>query len=146
MSFLTADSPENINCLSTRGLFLRWDSLEKIGGFYPWLLPHYGSDYEFTMRAMRKGYQLRTDPGVYLIPNPVTTGVRNIADYTDLRRVVGDLFTKKSVVNPIYLTALVLLASPVRWIPSNLFRIWARAGRNIVKSIKEQIRKWKNHL
>ncbi|MEW6077399.1 MAG: glycosyltransferase [Thermodesulfobacteriota bacterium] len=141
MSFTAADSPENINCLSTRGLFLRWDSLEDIGGFYPRLLPHYGSDYEFTMRALRKGYHLLTDPDVYLIPNPVTTGVRNIAEDTDVQGVLKTLFAKKSVMNPIYLTAFVFLAFPVRWIPLNLFKIWARAGRNIFKSIKGQTRK-----
>jgi GT2 family glycosyltransferase len=58
--------PDEINCLSTRGLLLRADDLVAIGGFHTWLLPHYGSDYEFTIRARRRGFALISDPGFML--------------------------------------------------------------------------------
>jgi GT2 family glycosyltransferase len=50
---------EAANCASTHALFLRVADFLDIGGFHPVLLPHYGSDYEFTIRAWRKGYHIR---------------------------------------------------------------------------------------
>jgi len=47
--------PERIDHSTTRALFMRWTDLRIVGGFHPTLLPHYTSDYEFTMRAHRKG-------------------------------------------------------------------------------------------
>lgn len=54
LTFRQAKTKDEINCLSTRGLFLRVKDFKKIGGFYPKLLPHYLSDYEFTIRAYKK--------------------------------------------------------------------------------------------
>jgi GT2 family glycosyltransferase len=55
LTFEPASEPSEINCLTTRGLFLRWQDLQQIGGFYPRWLPHYLSDFEFTLRAHRRG-------------------------------------------------------------------------------------------
>lgn len=59
LRFNAARTPEEINCLPTRGLFLRWSDLQRAGGFRPRSLSHYLSDYEFTLRARRSGLQLR---------------------------------------------------------------------------------------
>lgn len=53
-----AADPQEINCLSTRGLLIRGKVFLELGGFRPWLLPHYLSDYAYTVRAFRKGYQM----------------------------------------------------------------------------------------
>ena len=66
MSFQETREPASINCLSTRGLFLRWDDMKIAGGFHPLLLPHYWSDYEYTIRAMRKGLKGVTTESVWL--------------------------------------------------------------------------------
>ena len=131
MSFAHAESPEAINCLSTRGLFMRWDVCMEIGGFYPLILPHYGSDYEFTIRAGRKGFALRTSPDVYIIPDLEATGIR------DASKVIGAkmLFSKKCTMNPVFLTSFILLAFPARWIPINLARVWVNAVRIITKKM-----------
>ena len=62
LTFEQASSAETMNCLPTRGLFLRMGDLRRIGGFHPRMLPHYLSDYEFTIRAHRKGFRLATYP------------------------------------------------------------------------------------
>jgi GT2 family glycosyltransferase len=129
MRFVDASAQEAINCLSTRGLFLRWDACEKIGGFYPCMLPHYGSDYEYTIRAGRKGYALRTSPDVYLVPDLLATGIHNAKELLNVKM----LFSKKCTMNPIYWSAFILLAFPLRWIPLNLVRVWANALRIIQK-------------
>jgi GT2 family glycosyltransferase len=51
LTFNQAKNKEEINCLSTRGLFLTVEDFLDIGGFHPVILPHYLSDYEFTIRA-----------------------------------------------------------------------------------------------
>lgn len=58
MRFSETKRPEDINCLPTRGLFMRWRDVQAVGGFKPRELPHYLSDYEFTHRAWRKGMKL----------------------------------------------------------------------------------------
>lgn len=52
-------SPNEIgNCASTRSLFFSIRTMKKIGGFHPIILPHYGSDYEWTIRAAKKGIDI----------------------------------------------------------------------------------------
>lgn len=111
------------NCLSTRGLFIRLGEALRIGGFRPKLLPHYLSDYEFTIRAHRKGLQIITDPNVKLIVNEDATGQR-VSDKSSLRAYLRSVFTKRSLPNPFYWTMFLLMACPVRYLPLNIYRVW----------------------
>lgn len=129
MHFVDAECQEAINCLPTRGLFLSWDACEMIGGFYPLVLPHYGSDYEFTIRAGRKGYALRTSPEIYLIPDLESTGVRNVANVVNIKM----LFSKRCTMNPVYWTSFILLSFPAYWIPINIARVWINAIKIMIK-------------
>ncbi len=129
--FRIADVPSEINCLPTRGLFLRWGDMRRIGGFRPRLLPHYFSDYEYTLRAHRLGYRCLTDPAVALRANAQTTG------FHDLDRLVGvefvrRLFSIKTPLNPLHRSAFVLLAAPVLAKLPALINVWARALLRIV--------------
>ena len=141
MAFSRATSPQEIACLSTRGLFLKWAVLEQIGGFYPRLLPHYGSDYEFTIRARRKGFNLRTSDNVCLTADLSATGVREIPEGTQFRDVLKQLFDKKSAMNPVYRTMFILLTCPGKWIPVHILKTWARAARHILKGLGGNRRK-----
>ena len=47
--------PERIDCASTRCLLFAYSNLTVSGSFRPGLLPHYLSDYEFTIRAGDEG-------------------------------------------------------------------------------------------
>lgn len=129
---------EKVNCLSTRGLFMRWGDLRRVGRFYPVLLPHYLSDYEFTMRAHRKGLKLLSSPSLVITANLEATGYRNL-DGIGFAQFLKRYFSKKSVGNPVYWTVFILLACPLRWIPLNVFRVWKIAVFTMLKSVGESI-------
>lgn len=141
-SFVNADEPEEINCLSTRGLFLTWNVLRQLGNFHPVMLPHYGSDYEFTMRAVKKSLEMKTVPEVFLIPDKSATGVREhqANSFADEIQV---MFSKRCVYNPVYRTSLILLALPVRFMPFNILRVWAGAVFQLSKILLKELAIWK---
>jgi GT2 family glycosyltransferase len=123
LTFEPAERPEDLNCLSTRGLFLRAEDFLTVGSFYPRLLPHFISDYEFTIRASRKGFKLMTDPTLQLWVNEETTWSRKFERepfLPSLRR----LFSKKSPSNPVVWTFFVALACPWKYKLLNWYRIW----------------------
>jgi GT2 family glycosyltransferase len=116
---------EDINCLSTRGLFLTVGDFLEIGGFHPVMLPHYLSDYEFTQRAHRKGFALTSDPAVFLRYDEKLTGIRTKDKDTIWLRLRSPL-SIRSTDNPFYWSSFVLLASPARYVPVNLLKVWWR--------------------
>lgn len=132
MSFQETKDPASINCLSTRGLFLRWDDMKIAGGFHPLLLPHYWSDYEYTIRAMRKGLKGVTTESVWLEANLTLSGNRDLSSFAGWR-FVRELFSTKCLLNPIYKSSFVILACPSRWVVQNLLRIWWQALTQIFR-------------
>lgn len=133
-SFDQAKNSGKINCLSTRGLLLRVEDFINLNGFYPRMLPHYGSDYEFTIRAFNKGMNLITDPSFRLWVDEQATGYHALnnlflADYFKY------IFSKKNVNNPFYRANLVLLACPWKWKIQNIFRVWYLTFRNIFSKL-----------
>lgn len=134
LTFELATSPDEVNCLATRGLFLRFSDLVSIGDFYPNILPHYLSDYEFTIRAYKKKFNLLVCPELKLWLDEDSTG---IADFSELR--VGDFFkkyfSKKSKTNPLFWSAFTILACPKTWIPINLARIWKGAAIKVTARV-----------
>jgi GT2 family glycosyltransferase len=122
------------NCFSTKGLFFRWEDFLKTGGFYPYLLPHHAADYEFTIRALRKGMKPMINPKLKIWLNELTTG------YYELPSEYGwqslqKLFSKKSALNPVTLTIFVLLSCPWQWKLINLLSIWKRATLQIFQFV-----------
>ena len=118
-------SDEKADCFSTRGLFLWARDFLNIGGFHPILLPHYLSDYEFTMRARRKGYALATSPSVHLRYNEELSGIREQSQPSALEYLRKNL-SIKSANNPVYWSCFILLAAPVRHMPRSLAVVWKR--------------------
>ena len=114
LQFRVVERLEDINCLSTMGLFLRVGDMVRIGGFHPKLLPHFTSDYEYTMRAYRKGFKLMTDPSVKLWVDEETTWNREAGEERFIESV-RRLFSKKSPVNPVVWMFFIGLACPWRW-------------------------------
>jgi GT2 family glycosyltransferase len=129
--FEIARGSQQINCLSSRGLFLRWTDVREVGGFHPEILPHYWSDLEYTWRAHRRGMACVTDPSVCLIANPKATGHHNLNDLTGFA-FLGRLFSVKTPTNPIYESSFVLLAAPLPLILLTLLRVWLVAAVKIV--------------
>lgn len=129
--FVITQNQEQINCFSTRGLFLRWGDFLEIGGFYPRLLPHHAADYEFTIRAIRKGLHPMTDKRLKIWINESTTGYYELPPehgWKSLRK----LFSKKSASNPITLTVFIALSCPWRWKVRNWLSVWKRALIQII--------------
>ena len=132
LTFNWRPPPEKINCFSTRGLFVRWEGIVRIGGFHPRILPHYLSDYEFTIRAHRKGLKLYTTPELKLWLDERTTGFHDFREKT-VWAYVRRLFSRKSTANPFYWTAFVILACPKQWIPFNVLRIWKNVASGVFR-------------
>jgi GT2 family glycosyltransferase len=134
-TFAVASSAEEVNCMSTRGLFMRVSDMREIGGFHPRLLPHYGSDYEYTMRAHRRGFALVSCPEVRLWDNEATTGIRSTegeSAWTLLRRI----FLKRNQQSPYYWSMFVLLACPPRYWLQNLARVWIGFARQLARAVR----------
>jgi len=123
--FEIANSPEEINCLSTRGLFLRLADIIEIGGFYPYLLPHYGSDYEFTIRAHRKSFRLCTSSDIPICPDTNQTGI-HIVSANKFSEYISKIFSKKFVDNPFYRSIFIFLTADKMYIPRLVIVVWVK--------------------
>lgn len=132
LTFREAQDPVAINCLSTRGLFMRWSDVKRVGAFHPFLLPHYLSDYEFTIRAIRRGVTPATTPSVWLRADHALTAARDINELVGWRFLRAYLSVKYPA-NPIYQTSFVVLVVPARWMLGNCIRIWRQAAQRIVR-------------
>jgi len=143
LSFRVALPGEEPNCLSTRGLFVRHVDIKKIGGFYTRLLPHYLSDYEYTIRAKKIGMLCETNNSVFLCPKLDATGYHEFNE-VNLIKFLRNYFSIKSAANPIYLSVFVILAVPRPWILLNLGRVWYQSvqmvARQVVVSMRSVLR------
>ena len=139
LAFKPSDDPDEIDCFSTRGLFLRLEDFLALGGFHTVLLPHYLSDYEFTLRAARRGFHLSTDPSVRLVADEVATGIRKL-DLSSAGAYLRSVISIKATKNPIYWTTFVLLASPRRWLARNLLQVWYRFGTGLLRAVRKPTR------
>lgn len=138
LSFRAATSADRINCLPTRGLFMTIADLLKIGDFYPRLLPHYMSDYEFTIRAHRKGLQLRSSSEILIRRDDGASGYRSFEGMS-FARFMRQFFSKKSVDNPVYRTAFIWLTNPFPYVLVNTLKVWGIALVCILKMLGHRI-------
>lgn len=125
------------NCCSTRSLFLRVSDMLSIGGFHPILLPHYSSDYEWTIRACRKkGYQVLCDESLKYFINEESTGINA---YDKMSR--HSVFSKRSVSNPFYKFSFIFLSTPLHLIPAAVFaqlRRYLQNAKTIFRILKRK--------
>jgi GT2 family glycosyltransferase len=133
LHFAIADSPDQINCLATQGLFAHWQDVRTVGGFHPRLLPHYLSDYEYTIRAHRLGFKCETSPELLIDLNRETTGFHTIEE-PSFAVFLRKFFSLKSPANPIYFSTFVWLACPKSMVIPNLFRVWRHAARTMARA------------
>jgi GT2 family glycosyltransferase len=141
LTFSHESSPEKINCLSTMGLFLKFSDLLRIGDFYPRFLPHYLSDYEYTIRAHRKGFSLYTTPELKLWNNETTTGPRKIKQL-GLIEFIKIYFSNRFPENPLTWSAFVILTYPKILIPYRLLLIWRTTLISILRQILDICRRY----
>ena len=122
-SFRQAAAGDIINCLATRCLFMHANTFKKSKGFHPKLLPHYLSDYEFTIRAHHHGTALAVAPDIHIRYDETTTGLQRF-EGRGRKEYLRWIFSIKNPINPIYLSTFLLLRCPLRWLPLNLMRVW----------------------
>lgn len=139
--FEIAKNGKVINCLSTRGLLMRYVDVLEIGEFRPKLLPHYGSDYEYTIRAYKKGFNLLTTSSFSLLINHNETGLHYLPN-GGLIEYLKNIFSKRYVENPIYRSTFVILTAPKKRILLLVFKIWKCTLFKIFFEIKDSI--WKS--
>ncbi|MDF1584665.1 MAG: glycosyltransferase [Methyloprofundus sp.] len=135
LSFRQAKDQSEINCLSTRGLFLNADDFKIIGGFYPKLLPHYLSDYEFTIRAFNKGFNLLTTDELHLKVNEETTGLHGIK-FERFKSYYKKFFSNRNASNPRHWMIFVLLTAPLPYKILNIFRVCLMGLKGVLHPFK----------
>lgn len=101
------------NCASTRALLMKAKVFKEIGGFHPVLLPHYASDYEYTIRAAKKGHRIISDKNLKYSFREDTTG-DNSHKNLSLKRIMS----KRSKLNPFYKLSFFLMIAPIYKIPN----------------------------
>jgi GT2 family glycosyltransferase len=127
-----------VNCLSTRGLLLDFESFRNSGGFRPRFLPHYLSDYEFTLRAHRRGIRLGTCERFWLKADLRTTGIRSTAG-AGIGDFLAMAFDNRHAENPFRLSLFVLLCCPWWSIPANLLRLWYGFSGQIMRAARNSL-------
>lgn len=100
------------NCASTRALGMYGKVFKELGGFHPILLPHYASDYEYTIRAHKKGHNIISDEGLSYTFSEETTG-----DNSHKNLSLKKIFSKRSKLNPFYKLSFFCMIVPVYRIP-----------------------------
>ena len=98
----------------------------KTGGMHPILLPQYMSDFEFTIRAYRKGIRLRSFPELTYTFDEKATGE---SEYEKL--TIKKMFSKRSNYNPFYRISFVLLSTPPAYLPVHLAHQLGRFAKKL---------------
>ncbi|HTP42250.1 MAG TPA: glycosyltransferase family 2 protein [Nitrospiria bacterium] len=103
---------DQVDVLPGRGTLIPVEVFNTIGGFNARILPHYGADYEFSIRARRAGFRLIVSHRARVYSRRAVTGY----DIPDKGRLsIGEsmtlLFSTKSKTNARYFLAYVWLCS-----------------------------------
>lgn len=106
--FELACSKKEINCFSTRSLFMRADEFLNCGGLFPKLLPHYYSDFVFTLLLHRKGYELELLENASIAMSEMSSGVepRYNGSYWHLLKKV---FSNLNRANPLHTSIAIVI-------------------------------------
>ena len=90
------DRPDLIDHSTTRCLFMTWGALKIVHGFHPTLLPHYTSDYVFSMTAHRRGIRIVPAQTVCARFSDEATGDHGLKKYlgtAKLKRLLSPRFS-----------------------------------------------------
>ncbi len=125
-TFRSSEDSSETNCASTRGLFINAFDFIDLVGFHPKLLPHYTSDYEFTIRASRNGYRIFSDPELKVWTSGAPSGINELDKGEFWGSLKTILFSKLYRRNVIYLSIFAVMTCRWYCIPKIIFRIWAQ--------------------
>lgn len=122
---------EEPDALTTRGLYMYYCTYHSLGLMHPWLLPHYLSDLEYTIRAKRRGYSLVISNNTCIYVDRSSTGLHQDDSRTLKQFLYIHLISKKSAFNTFYWGNFALFASPPRYKFINIMRIYFRFFRKL---------------
>jgi len=123
LSFRKVQNSNEINCLSTWSLFIKYQDFMNIGGFYPERIPHFLSDYEYSIRAFKKKYTLVVDNNLVAWVNEETSWNYN-EEQRNIIEFIRYNFSNRCSSNPIHWTFFCLIVCPNIWKLINVIRIW----------------------
>lgn len=104
---------EEIDILSTKGTLFPIEVFLQIGNFERKIFPHYLSDYEFSYRAKRSGFNLILSLKARVYNDILNTGIGGfIPDRLPLKQIFTFLFSRKSKLNIIDQINFVKLCCP----------------------------------
>lgn len=112
----TTDYDDHVDVLSGRGTLIPVEVFRKIGTFNEARLPHYGADYEFSIRARRAGFKLLVSHRAKVRGKLEITGL-HLLGTTKLtaRECFALLFARKSAANVYYYLTYIWLCSEKDW-------------------------------
>lgn len=119
------------DALTTRGLYMYYSTYHSLGLMHPWLLPHYLSDLEYTIRAKKRGYRLVISNNTCIYVDRSSTGLHQDDSRTLKEFLYNHLISKKSAFNTFYWGNFALLASPHGYKITNCLRIYMRFFRKL---------------
>lgn len=131
---------EKPDCLTTRGLYMLFSTYKALGGLHPWLVPHYLSDLEYTIRAKRRGYSLVISESSRIYVDRTTTGSHKQQSKTVRQYLYDHFISKKTAFSTFYWGNFVLLAAPWGYKLRSLADVYRRffkgLNRNFIKKPK----------
>lgn len=139
-TFKNASPGDKINCATTRGIFFTVKTFFRAGGFYPLLLPHYLSDFEFTIRAHRRGIELKQADKLKIYIDNGTTGYYNSIDNEGFITFIKKFFSKKYPDNPVYKVIFIFMVCQFPWNFVNAVRVLWTAFKHIFFHIRKLFR------
>jgi GT2 family glycosyltransferase len=115
--FFRALDTKNIDALSTKGTLYPVSVFKDVGLFDAKHFPHYFSDYEFSIRSKRNGYDLFVCPGARIYNRSERTGYSKLS------------FSKKSKINPFLQLNIIRFACPSEYRLKNYFLLISKLFR-----------------
>lgn len=90
--------------------------------------PHYSADYEYTLRAKRRGYELFVTTAVRVFNDIDNSGAKGLRDTHPFAIRIRGLYSLRSAQNLTVRTRFVLRCYPKPCIPTGLVGNWLRIG------------------
>lgn len=121
------NNSEPLDALTTKGTLYPFRVFRDLGLFSS-RLPHYGSDYEFTIRAKRAGYKLILAEDCYVYNMIEHTGLGDaLPTRPSYRQILFLMFGRRSKLNLIDHFWLIALTCPSRHLFINYLRLLGKA-------------------
>ncbi len=115
--------PIAVDALSGKGTLIPISAFKKIGNYHP-LLPHYGADYEFSIRAKRSGFPLILSYQSVVINQSPEGSLRLKNNQLSLKHWIQHVFSKRSKLNPYYRLIYSFLVVPKKYWPGSIKHIF----------------------